>query len=857
MTREYTRRRWLSLPIAVLLLAAVVRAEVPVLENGEAKVRIVADIRETTTAGADVLNDAAGWLAESLECASGAEFVVSNEPGDQPSLVIARADVWPQIARATGLKTQQYDDYAIATRPDEHRIYVLGNSAESSRFGVADLLRRWGFRWFAPSDKWHVAPTLKHVAVDLNFSESPHLIERRIWYAYGMRGDDLKPLMQNYQRWSAANRLTLHGLTRTGHSYGNIIGRNAEAFTNNPELSAMKVDGSRDTTSVPNARKFCFSNPALIQLVAEDRRRLLETNRKANPAAFMVSVDPSDGEGTCHCENCRRLGTTTDRVFHLANEVARRLRKDDPRAWVGLYAYSSHRLPPSIEVEPNVYVQVAMGFNRTQYSLPELVERWSQKVSAIGLREYYGVEAWDWGLPGRARGGRVEYHRKWIPFYAERNLNGINAETNANWGAQALGLYVAAQLMWDPQADVDSIVDDFLQQLFGDASETMRSFYQKMEAAPPLRPSTLLPRFDDLQAVWSQSDDPSVRARLVDLMAYLVYVAEFRQFDLVRSRSSEHGDPYYDRVRSLMNYAWRIRHRDVIHYYALARRLCNAAPLKDGRPEFSLRYDKGSPVWQHGDLLSDSEVIARFQQSYAAMKADDDPTVHFSRYFDPVKVGGDDAGASHIHSTPQEDVAVSRFRRGLRGYLVPSGAMTAKLGIAPSSKPVSLTVFMRDDAIFEQEYGAAESFHHVEIELPRAFEYRVEITGDFELQVPSTTPFIFESSVSRPAWISYSGPHYFYVPRGTRDLIVDASPRLSLVIPGQGRRDLHPADRVAGKSHITVKVPAGADGQLWHTTTLTRGQIMLLNTPPLFSFHRTTVFVPRELSESEGLSTKR
>ena len=229
--------------------------------------------------------------------------------------------------------------------------------------------------------------------------------------------------------------------------------------------------------------------------------------------------------------------------------------------------------------------------------------------------------------------------------------------------------------------------------------------------------------------------------------------------------------------------------------------------------------------------------------------------MHFSRYFDPVKVSGDDAGASHIHSTPQEDGAVSRFRRGLRGYLISSGAMTAKLGIAPSSKPVSLTVFMRDDAIFEQEYRLAESFHPVEIELPRAFEYRVEISGDFKLQVPATTPFIFESSVSRPAWISYSGPHYFYVPRGTRELIVDASPRLSLVIPGQSRRDLHPADRVAGKSYITVKVPAGADGQLWHTTTLTRGQIMLLNTPPLFSFHRTTVFVPRELSESEGLST--
>ncbi len=156
---------------------------------------------------------------------------------------------------------------------------MLGNSRDAARHGVADLLRRWGFRWFAPSPKWHVAPRLKDLALDLNAVESPQLIERRIWYAYGMSGDDLKPLMLNYQRWAVANRLTLRGLTRTGHSYEHIIGRNKEAFARNPELSAMKEDGSRDTTSVPNARKFCFSNPELIELVVKDRRKLLETNR--------------------------------------------------------------------------------------------------------------------------------------------------------------------------------------------------------------------------------------------------------------------------------------------------------------------------------------------------------------------------------------------------------------------------------------------------------------------------------------------------------------------------------------------------------------------------------------------------
>lgn len=109
----------------------------------------------------------------------------------------------------------------------------------------------------------------------------------------------------------------------------------------------------------------------------------------------------------------------------------------------------------------------------------------------------------------------------------------------------------------------------------------------------------------------------------------------------------------------------------------------------------------------------------------------------------------------------------------------------------------------------------------------------------------------------RPAWVDYSGPHYFYVPRGTRELIVDASPRLSVVIPGVGKRDLVPADRVEGKSYISVPVPPGADGQVWHTTALTRGQFSLLNLPPLLSFHRQTVLVPREIAEAEGLSTGR
>lgn len=854
----------------VMLAAALpAEADLVVVDQGEATARIVVDSRGAEGDGPAVLRDAAYWLAESIQKATGVAMPVSDELKEHPAIVIARADAWPAVSRKAGFKTDQYDAYCLVTEAD--RVYILGRSEAAARHGVARLLREWGFRWFAPSPRWHIAPRHKSLAVDLNLSDRPALIDRRIWYAYGMSGDDLAPLMENYTRWAVANRLSVRSLMRTGHSYGNIIRRNEQAFAEHPEFSALLPSGQRDTTRAINARKFCFSNSGLIDLVTEDRLQLLEAEQRTNPAAFMVSMDPSDGEGTCHCKDCEALGTTSDRVFHLASEVARRLRKKQPEAWVGLYAYSSHRLPPTIDIEPNIYVQVAMGFNKTRFTLPELVERWSQKVGSVGLREYYGVEAWDWGLPGRMRGGQVEYHRRWIPHYAERGMNAINAETNANWGGQTQGLYVAAQLMWHPQADVDELTDEFYRLCFGSAAEPMRNFYRRLDAAPPLRSATLLPLFEDLHAARAMTDSPEVQGRLVDLMAYLVYVSKFREFDLVRSRQPSRDDTYYTALRPLMEYAWRIRHRDMVHYYALARRLCNGLPQQDGRSDFYLFNKEQDPVWKQGEALTDSEIRELFVETKQMLEADDDPTVTWSRLLDRVQPAGADAGPSGILSEPRK--AVARFRRGLKGYVVPAGKQQVTFGLTPVSRQVEFTVRQADgEVLWQQEFRQRDpasdqnsapdekgpSPFRIAIDLPRANEYRVEISGDFELHVPPETPFVFEASVTHPAWISYSGPHYFYVPRGTTELVVDANPRFSLQVPGAKKRlDIHPADRQAGRQYVVVPVPEGTDGRVWHTTSMTRGKVSLLNVPPLLSFHRGTILVPREVAESDGLTTGR
>jgi|GEM_PF-892439 len=857
--------------VVALFCRTAATAEFTVVSNGESRVAIHVDARNANPEGREILLDAARWLAEAVRQSSGADLTVGEATAgdDAPAVIVARADALPEVAREAGFRSDEFDAYAVVVRP--RRLYLLGRSEAAVRHAVADVLSGWGFRYYAPSPRWHVVPRAAELTVDGVRLGAPAMPTRKIWYAYGHAGAGLGRLTDDHRRWSIANRLSDVNLTQTGHSYGNIILRNQKEFAEHPEYYALLPDARRDSERPVAARKFCTSNPGLLELVSADRLRLLEEQKRTNPAAYMVSVDPSDGEGTCGCSECAKLGTPTDRVLNLANHVARRLRAKHPEAWVGLYAYSSHRLPPTIAVEPNVYVQVAMGFNRTQYTLAELVELWSKKVGAVGLREYYGVEAWDWGLPGRMRGSRVEYHRRWIPYFVERNVNAVNAETNSNWGGQTLGHYVAAQLMWNPRADVDALVDEFFRLSFGEAAPTMRRLYAKFDAAPLLRSATLLPMFDDLDAAWSQTSEAAVRGRLVDLTAYLVYASKYRDFELVQSRQSSRNDAYYDALRPLMEYAYRIRERDCVHYYALARRLCNGLPVQDGRLDFYLANRDAKPVWMTGDPYSDDELRSLFVDVRRRLQEDKDPTITFSRYLDRIPATGDDAGPSRILGS--DETSIARFRKNLRGYLQTSTKQTVRLGVAATGRPVVVTAYVRDDeplyrqeirprAPGEKEAGdaadsAAYRFDDVVFELPKAGEYRLEIEGDCALRVPDEVSFVFEASPTRPAWIDYSGPHYFYVPRGTKEIYLDADPRVGLVAPGSKTKiEVGPSDRAPGRSYTVVPVPVGADGRVWHTSPDTRGAVMLLNVPPLLSFHRGTILVPREVVDPNEANSK-
>jgi len=182
-----------------------------------------------------------------------------------------------------------------------------------------------GCRWFFPGERWTIIPEKDSVYMDFETLQDPDFKYRRIWYGYGTGSGEKwegGKIAKDYAIWSKGNLQGGIADFNCGHSWGGIVSRNKKEFEEHPEYFALQEDGkSRYNTG--NV-KFCCSNPGLLELVAKDRIKLLGEEKGKKSYSFMVSVDPSDGHGYCHCENCKKLGNSTDRVIYLANYVAKK-----------------------------------------------------------------------------------------------------------------------------------------------------------------------------------------------------------------------------------------------------------------------------------------------------------------------------------------------------------------------------------------------------------------------------------------------------------------------------------------------------------------------------------------------------
>lgn len=700
-------------------------------------------------------------------------------------------------------------------RSESQRVFLIGVSPLGVQNAAWDFLYRLGYRHYFPGEKWEIIPRLKQADVSWDVVSFPFYATRSV----GISAGTWPELAREYDIWKRHNLLDYGFVLHTTHEYGRIIKRHAEAFREHPEyLSGLAADEG----------KFVIADSGLRRLVIDDALELV----RRQPERDSVSMEPSDGGGW---PEWSPLGSVSDQVVTLANEVAEALQTEKPGTKVGILAYGEHSPPPNILVHPNVVVSVATGFIRGGFTFDELLTAWKARGATPGVYDYYGVWSWDNDLPGKSKASSPQRIADDLKMFYDAGVRYFFAEASYGWGPNGLGHYTAARCLWDinEARKVDAITEDFLEKAFGPAKEPMRQFYRIIDgqSSPLLSGHLLAGMYGTLQKAYAAAADDAVIARIDDLAAYTRFV---ELSYLVNASPDAQRQRAQDALRE---YVKSIRSLGMVH----SRGMCSHLSKRD--PDF--------PMPDASEYVAESAPTHRQFREWV-----DDGTKHYvSRPFDPrsfsqelVPLPGKDRQEAGDHT-----LAI-RGQNTLFTYVSPGQSIRFSLqggDIHGNRGPVRVQLFPvlepLGKAVVNKKVPADKAKHEVILESDYEGLHRIEIQDGNDLTTlhwPSSLPLAIPSGLETSANLHRRHTLYFYVPKGTRTIGGYSDHPSGEVVAPDGRVAWRFSEMGAA-GYFAVPVPEGQDQSVWMLEEFS-GHKRLMTVPPYLALSPETLLLPVE-----------
>ena len=805
-------------------------------ENGRALAPIVISAKASEQTRA-----VAAELASYLKQITGAEFEVKTGDGSE-GLVLGTKDEFggPKGALETRNTYDGREAFVIESGDSGPRL--IGATDLGVSHAAFAFLEELGCRWFFPAREWEVIPKKSSLYFVLGSREPgedsrPKLLARRIWYGYGPFPDDKKhprgaSCLKDYEDWARHNRMASSFRVYAGHAWQGIIAENKADFDAHPEYLAL-VQGRRQ------GPQLCVSNAAVKNLAVEWCLNFFAKN----PEREMVSMECSDGEGHCECAECATLGSISNRVFGLANHAAREVAKSHPGKMVGCLAYSSHSEPPDFALEPNVYVQLTMGFIRGRWSLAELQELWPGKCKSMGFYDYYSVWLWDFDkLPG-GKGAMLDHIQESIRKNASLGATSMDMESGNNWGVHGLGYYVANKLMWNPAADVKAITADFYEKAFGPAAATMRRYYERWMPnvpSPPIVSRQLIGLlFRDLDEASRQAADrPEVLARIDHVKHYLRY-------NHLRWLLDHEKDQERQKQLSLdiLTFAYRTRYEYMNHWNAIQSAFASDAAKKFNEPAWA-RNDQSPKPWTDAGFVTREETARWFREGL--------------EFFQPMEVK--ELAFDHARLTP------SKLTSDKPKAHQQAMQRVERFAIHTGGEPIALDITVGTIAWYRDRADARWKLEDAREKL--IAEGSQKLDGEVHtltLKVPKAGVYFFECDESAAGWritrkpgesltwlpkrgrriipLGPFGELFFHIPAGARELQLFASgPKFP--IRGPDHKIITEVN--ANDEVVTIPVPEGADGKVWSLGPVSPSQLWLFNAPNCFAASPEALLLPAD-----------
>jgi len=797
-------------------------------ENGAARLPVVVaqDASEST-------RQVAAELAEYLGRITGAKFDVTTGDGVR-GIVLGTLAQFPDPGLNDALAVRDGVDgreaFAIRTEPD--RLRLIGATELSASHAAFRFLESLGCRWFFPAAEWTVVPRRATLAVQVHETDRPAILSRRIWWGYGFFDRAEGRCQADYEAWARHNRMAQSRGIWCGHAWQSIIGDNRAVFDAHPEYLAL-VKGER------RGPQLCASNPTVRRLAIEWALNQL----RRRPELDMVSLETSDGSDHCECESCQKLGSISERAFGLANEAARAITKEFPGKMVGMYAYNDHCEPPSLALEPNVYVQSTAGFIRGRYTFDELMEIWPKQCRNMGFYEYFSVWLWDFDMPPGGRGADVALICQRMRKYAALGATSVDCESGNNWGLHGRGYYVANRLLWNPGTDVDALLADFYEHAFGPAAAVMQRYYERLDPGndPLLSEHLLGLALRDLEeSSRLVKDRPDVLARLDHLKQYQHYVRLRWEYQRAADKQRKQ-----ELALQALTHVYRTRYSYMNHWEAIRQSWIGQLVKEFDQPSWSDRGGEETPPWKIDQPVGRDETERRFHEDLEFFQPQDVEERSFSTDLVPAGLRSDAPAASY-----------QQYQKGTRYALWSAGGepleMTIVTGIIAWYRDRPDATYVVTDAVGKEvtrgRLPQDGKEHPLRVEVADAGLYWFEFNDQaaaWSIRVAAGRPVaVALSRSSPPAHLGHMQRMYFFVPRGTRKIEYywKGGPHIIHGPDGTVRAEV----TTSGK-FVTVEVPAGSDGQPWSITKLALGHLWFFNVPDYLAASPDALLVPREV----------
>ena len=428
---------------------------------------------------------AAADLQDAIEKMTGAKVKVLSDAlenqnalaSSQPLLIVGQLalSLDPTLQEALGTVQKPRPvlrSDAIVLRRTTNRVYLAGNNPEAHAYAVSELLHRWGCRWYLPTQIGECIPELQELSIgELEYAYASPFEVRRYWLSW--LGDNSGKA--EFMRRNRFNDLSVPN--------GHILGQYTKELIP-PGKSMFNVPISEDKTAEHVASQVLstFQAGNDVQLGMEDG--LYESDSPQDKELIALQYD-----------KYFQTQSYTDAFMVFYNKVARILQEKAPesKSRIGFLAYSNITLPPlrvDKAAKPLVAYLAPIDFDpihsmddprsAPRRELKEILYRWAQIMEGRVVIYDYDQSMLVWrDIPNPSH----QAFAKDVQHYRKAGILGVDTESRGATATTFLNLYFRGQLLWNPDANVETLLEEFYPKFYGPAAKPMQEYWSAIYRA--------------------------------------------------------------------------------------------------------------------------------------------------------------------------------------------------------------------------------------------------------------------------------------------------------------------------------------------------------------------------------------